>query len=315
MGEQARAGTERRALAERLVHEGIGALDRGRPEEAAALFRAAAGVDPDYLDAYNHLGLLAYDRGEYGQAAEAFAQALARAGEALAQAPPGRAWAVVALRPALRALYGYGLACWRLGRLAEALAAFERLLRLDAEDHQGVRYLIGGLYHALGRLAEARAWYERTQDDPHARYNLGLLLFAQGDHRAAATILLGAFLANPYIPALLLARPLPPTDWWPAASTQGLTDAEESQRLYADLWARPPGALAFLARLWEHPAVQALLADFLAGRRQVLATRDPEERYRLLAAEERRFRPEILARLAAQVVGGERTSGPADGRP
>jgi len=48
-------------------------------------------------------------------------------------------WACLDNRPFLRALHGYGLCLWRLGRMEAAQAAFERLLSLNPLDNQGAR--------------------------------------------------------------------------------------------------------------------------------------------------------------------------------
>jgi tetratricopeptide (TPR) repeat protein len=42
----------------------------------------------------------------------------------------------------LRCLHGFGLCLWRLGRFEEAERVFDRILRLNPSDNQGVRFLI-----------------------------------------------------------------------------------------------------------------------------------------------------------------------------
>ena len=59
-------------------------------------------------------------------------------------------WGLIDNRPFLRCLHGYGLCLWRLGRVDEADALFERLLWLNPADHQGVRFLVGPLREGEG---------------------------------------------------------------------------------------------------------------------------------------------------------------------
>ncbi len=92
------------------------------------------------IDAHAHLGNWVFER--------APARALAhyeigiRIGEL--SLPPNfdglLVWGRIYNRPFLRCLHGYGLSLWRLGRLEEARAVFERVLSLNPADHQGVRF-------------------------------------------------------------------------------------------------------------------------------------------------------------------------------
>lgn len=49
-------------------------------------------------------------------------------------------WGHIYNRPFLRCLHGYGLCLWRLGRSDEARSVFERILSLNPNDNQGVRF-------------------------------------------------------------------------------------------------------------------------------------------------------------------------------
>jgi tetratricopeptide (TPR) repeat protein len=49
-------------------------------------------------------------------------------------------WGRIYNRPFLRCVHGYGLCLWSLGKLAEAQRVFERLLSLNPNDNQGVRF-------------------------------------------------------------------------------------------------------------------------------------------------------------------------------
>ena len=48
-------------------------------------------------------------------------------------------WGMLDNRPFLRCVHGYGLCLWRLGRMEEAAATFERMLWLNPNDNQGAR--------------------------------------------------------------------------------------------------------------------------------------------------------------------------------
>jgi predicted O-linked N-acetylglucosamine transferase (SPINDLY family) len=101
----------------------------------------------------------------------------------------------------------YGACCHALGRLDDALRAFDRAAELDAANLQAARGAIAVLAQ-LGRTDEAltrcRKLVERAPADPQVRFNLGLVHEARGELVAA----LGSYdaalaLAADHRPALL----------------------------------------------------------------------------------------------------------------
>ena len=51
-------------------------------------------------------------------------------------------WGLLFNRPFLRCLHGYGLCRWRLGHVQDAQRVFERILSLNPDDNQGVRFCL-----------------------------------------------------------------------------------------------------------------------------------------------------------------------------
>jgi hypothetical protein len=49
-------------------------------------------------------------------------------------------WGHIYNRPFLRCLHGYGLCRWRMGQLPQAQQVFERILSLNPNDNQGIRF-------------------------------------------------------------------------------------------------------------------------------------------------------------------------------
>lgn len=66
-------------------------------------------------------------------------------------------WGYIDNRPFFRCMHGYGLCLWRLGHFDEALRVFERMLRLNPTDNQGVRFLID-------EVKVKTAWGDREND-------------------------------------------------------------------------------------------------------------------------------------------------------
>jgi tetratricopeptide (TPR) repeat protein len=95
------------------------------------------------LDAHAHLGLLEFDRSP--KRAIVHYEIGVRIGEL--SLPPGfdgvLVWGRIYNRPfLLRCLHGYGVCLWRLGRFEEAKEDFQRILSLNPNDNQGIRFLL-----------------------------------------------------------------------------------------------------------------------------------------------------------------------------
>ena len=65
-------------------------------------------------------------------------------------------WGRLYNRPFLRCQHGYGLCLWRLERHAEAQQVFERILSLNPNDNQGVRF-------CWDNVRSGRSWEEMNR--------------------------------------------------------------------------------------------------------------------------------------------------------
>ncbi len=114
----------------------------GDVEGARRLLMELLRADLRCLDAHAHLGNFEFDH--LPQQAIRHYEVGVRIGElALDNGFSGvLPWGFIDNRPFLRCLHGYGLCLWKLGRVEEAAAVFERMLWLNPTDNQGVRFLI-----------------------------------------------------------------------------------------------------------------------------------------------------------------------------
>jgi hypothetical protein len=114
--------------------------EAGDREGARELLMETLGADLRCLDAHAHLGNLVFDRSP--ERAMVHYEIGIRIGEL--SLPTGfdglLVWGRIYNRPFLRCLHGCGLCLWRLGKLAEAQQIFERILSLNPNDNQGVRF-------------------------------------------------------------------------------------------------------------------------------------------------------------------------------
>jgi Flp pilus assembly protein TadD len=175
----------RQALALRPEHPGVRnnlgslLLSQGRLADAEAEFRAVLAVDPRVTPAVLNLGSLLLRRGDWQAARDVYSRAAANGGTA---GEAERQLAQISLRfaadPAAAAVQfgraleqgqsgnpgvwcGRGVALAQLGRLAEAEAAYQQALRLDA-GYAEAWYNLGNLLVADDRRTEAAAAYRRA---------------------------------------------------------------------------------------------------------------------------------------------------------
>lgn len=136
-------------------------VEMGDLDGARELLMEALGADLRCLDAHAHLGNLAFDL--FPERAIAHYEMGIRIGEL--SLPSGfdglLTWGRICNRPFLRCLQGYGLCLWRLGRFAEAEQAFERILALNPNDNQGVRF-------CWYDVREGRSWEEMQAEEDAA---------------------------------------------------------------------------------------------------------------------------------------------------
>ena len=125
--------------------------DAGDQGEARRILMDLCESDLRCLDAHTHLGNFVFDF-ELKNATRHYEVGV-RIGElSLGKGFDGLLpWDHDNNRPFLRCMYGYGICLWRLGRFDEAWDVFDRLLRLNPWDNQGVHFLIR-------EVREGRTW-------------------------------------------------------------------------------------------------------------------------------------------------------------
>lgn len=138
------------------VSEAAELRELGDVEGARAILMGLLLKDLRCIDAHAHLGNLEFDR--CPERAIVHYEVGIRIGDL--SLPPGfdgvLPWGLVQNRPFLRCLHGHALSLWRLGWPDEARVEFERILSLNPNDNQGVRF-------CWQDVREGRSWEEMQQ--------------------------------------------------------------------------------------------------------------------------------------------------------
>lgn len=194
-------GDDRREV---MFQRALEAISKQRLDEAARILSAAVEKYPNDTELHNHLGLVAWEKGELADAVDYYDTAIAAGFPGEGQID----WYHERNRPFLRAMEGKALCLYRLDRLDEALPLFEALADMNSVEYGGCRYLAGEIRHTLGEIEAAVADYERVPPEPAVLYNLALGYFELGQLEDAATTLIKAFVGNANIAELVMDRPL-----------------------------------------------------------------------------------------------------------
>ena len=127
-------------VGENPVGDAVEFAQAGDRDAARELLMELLCSEPRCIDAHGALGGLEFDRSP--ERAMLHYQIGMRVGEL--SLPAGfdgvLPWGHIYNRPFLRCLHGLGLCLWRSGRPAEAHSVFERILSLNPNDNQGVRF-------------------------------------------------------------------------------------------------------------------------------------------------------------------------------
>jgi predicted O-linked N-acetylglucosamine transferase (SPINDLY family) len=115
----------------------------GRLSEAEALYRDALAKDPDNVDAWHFLGVIAFQRGDPAQAVQLISNALSRNDSNAA------------------AYNNLGNALAALGRRHDSLRAYVDAIALQPEYADAVSNL-GSVFRSLGKLERAISCYQRA---------------------------------------------------------------------------------------------------------------------------------------------------------
>lgn len=190
--------------ADEVFEEGMEYSWSGQPKKALQSYRRALEIHPGHVDAHVHIGNFLTRLGHYKEARKSYAAAVKEGRQQLGEIEPGDAWLDIDTRPFMRGLHGLGLVLEELQELNKALECYHELLKLDPDDHMGIRYLIGRVYHELGDMSRAEECYKYASDWPDGAWSLVWLYLEQKELDKASLAAVKALEANAHVPAVFL---------------------------------------------------------------------------------------------------------------
>lgn len=192
--------------ADDIFDEGMEYSWSGQARKALQTYRRALEIHPGHVDAHVHIGNFLTRMGLYNEARESYRAAVVTGRQQLGDIEPGNAWLDIDTRPFMRALHGLGLVFEEQRAWSQALECYLELLKVDPDDHMGIRYIIGRIYHELDDTVRAEECYKYASDWPDGAWNLVWLYLEQGEHSKAARAAVWALEANAHVPGVMLER-------------------------------------------------------------------------------------------------------------
>jgi len=144
-------GTSRKEIFDRYYN----AKEISDPEDAATEFEQIIEDDPEFIDAHCSLGFLELDFFNNGNAFHNFNQGYEIGNKLIPKDYTGQIiWGMMENRPFLRTMQGMGLSFLFMREWEKATQIFEKILKYNPNDNQGIRALIIESYLARGRFKE-----------------------------------------------------------------------------------------------------------------------------------------------------------------
>ncbi len=212
------------------------------------------GIDPDQLDAYLLLS----------QAEITIAERFALLNEAVRRGKiiwadeikrPAQSyfWLDINTRPFMRCLHVLALAQWEADDRATAIKNARLLLRLNANDNQGIRSLLLAWYPETGDWDAFEKLLKKFSDDCSADYLYSACLNAFRTGSKADELVAEALTANPFVPAFLANKNMvPPFDGDSLLAGYVTMGSESEAHAYAELnrsaWLSVPGGINWLLK-------------------------------------------------------------------
>lgn len=236
--------------------------------------------EPFFIDGYSHLSYVFLAQNKPQKALETALAGIAVGEKTIPDGFDGTLpWMSWSNRPFLRAYHGAVIANVRLRHHKEAVKLIERMLFLNPNDNQGVRFLYGSEVLRSGNEKRAlEIFNELSVEYPPYCYELALIHIKNKNWVKAATALRLGFCGNSYVAEILNGNPRPSelNQWHsPRARTEV---AKEYIEHYGAKWFSNVTALEFIRWLFNHSIVMTERAQITACREGLQWEHDSSKR-------------------------------------
>jgi len=240
-------------------------FDRRNLLKAQSLLMAILKEDPQFIDAYHLLGVIEQENNNLKKAEELFSHGVKIAEGIIPNSFKGNIiWGEDDNRPYLRSLHGLGLVYMDLSQIHNAILIFEKIIRFNPNDNQGVRYLLGDLYLMNGDLVKAQSYYKDNLNYPPYLYSYALTFVLQNKYTEAITHFRLGFINNIYIAEIIKKKfPLLKYDMWHSSNFEWPETANDYFQQIRKVWENN-NAKELLNRLFDSTIIQEEIENIIA---------------------------------------------------
>jgi tetratricopeptide (TPR) repeat protein len=231
-----------------LVYE---AWETESTKKRIKLAKQALDISPNCADAYM---ILADDLANTATEQKSYYKLAITAGESALgeeffKENKGHFWGMLETRPYMRALMAYADILWDEGSRTQSIEYYQKLLELNPNDNQGVRYIYFDKLLELNDHASIETLMKSYPDEgtSHWLYNVALFRYQKhGDSPEATKALIKAENSNPHVLDFVQMKKKLPSNMY---DTYALGSKEEAVNYIYDTvkaWNNTAGAIAWI---------------------------------------------------------------------
>ena len=243
--------------ADDIFDEGMEHWWDGERPRAAKAFRRALKLDSQHADAHNHLGIVSLEARKLKEAELHFRAAIEGGQRHLERDGEEVHWGFITNRPYLRGLANLALVLAAQKKWPEVLAIHQRMLKLNPNDNQGVRWMIGVEYLRVGDNDGAVDAFQKVMhEEVGCAFGLALALLRRNGRSAkVGEALLTGFAANRYVAPMLLGETWERLDGFSGTNMAEPEWAHDVIAAQAELWQAVPDSAKLLRFWWAAPQI------------------------------------------------------------
>jgi tetratricopeptide (TPR) repeat protein len=222
------------------------------------LLRKIILKDPMYHEAYLLLSSIFTAEDDFSEAEKELKKGLSVWESSIPENFNGEIpWGFIENRPYLTLLHELSGLLDKSEKTDEAITISEKLLALNSNDNQGVRWIIGNLYLKAEKTDLAEKFLKKTVNEyPPNRYSYALLLILRNKRWDAIQQLRLAFTENIYIyEHLSFKAPIVPYDIFENSDMEGIGEAVYYLESMGHFWMQKQEELFFMEQIIKHPTV------------------------------------------------------------